>query len=131
MSNCRSGCPTQDHASWGECARSARLQVGWCRSTFLLDKTRDKAHDRELALYREARDAGIQPDGTTTGKVRFAMDQSEKHGMRYGEEFNVVPRLDRKGYDAVSKKQIAEVGALLGASDREAVMTAGRGLGEE
>lgn len=24
---CRDGCPTKDHATWGDCARAARIQV--------------------------------------------------------------------------------------------------------
>lgn len=32
MSNCTSGCPTQDHATWGECVRSKGLRVAYCQS---------------------------------------------------------------------------------------------------
>jgi hypothetical protein len=26
-SPCRTGCPTKDHATWGECVRAARIQI--------------------------------------------------------------------------------------------------------
>lgn len=58
MSSCRSGCPTQDHASWGDCARSASFQLGDLG-------TGRKAHvDKRLNTYAEARRLGLQPPGT-------------------------------------------------------------------
>jgi hypothetical protein len=43
-----------------------------------------KKWDKELALYRNARAQGIQPDGTSTAKIRKAIDISEKTGVAYG-----------------------------------------------
>jgi hypothetical protein len=43
-----------------------------------------KKWDKELALYRSAREQGIQPDGTSTAKIRKAIDVSEKTGVAYG-----------------------------------------------
>lgn len=43
-----------------------------------------KKWDKELALYRSAREQGIQPDGTSTAKIRKAIDISEKTGVAYG-----------------------------------------------
>ena len=43
-----------------------------------------KKWDKELALYRSAREQGIQPDGTSTTKIRKAIDVSEKTGVAYG-----------------------------------------------
>jgi hypothetical protein len=43
-----------------------------------------KKWDKELALYRTARAQGIQPDGTSTAKIRKAMDISNKTGIAYG-----------------------------------------------
>lgn len=37
-SSCRAGCPTKDHANWGECARAAKIGV---------DKESLKASDRK------------------------------------------------------------------------------------
>ena len=43
-----------------------------------------KKWDKELALYRTARSQGIQPDGTSTAKIRKAIDISNKTGQAYG-----------------------------------------------
>jgi hypothetical protein len=55
---CRSGCLTQDHASWGECARDMGLQIG--------DLGRGVAArtDRRLGAYATARGMGLQPPST-------------------------------------------------------------------
>lgn len=56
MSSCRSGCPTQDHESWGACARAANLQT-------LVGDTVQANHqmERDLAEYARARKQGLQP----------------------------------------------------------------------
>ena len=43
-----------------------------------------KAVDKELALYRQARKQGIQPDSTKTKDIRKAIDISNKTGHAYG-----------------------------------------------
>ena len=43
-----------------------------------------KKWDKELALYRSAREQGIQPDGTSTAKIRKAIDISNKTSKAYG-----------------------------------------------
>lgn len=43
-----------------------------------------KKWDKELALYREARKQGIQPDSTKTKDIRRAIDISSKTGAAYG-----------------------------------------------
>lgn len=43
-----------------------------------------KKWDKELALYRSAREQGIQPEGTSTAKIRKAIDISNKTGRAYG-----------------------------------------------
>ena len=43
-----------------------------------------KKWDKELALYRSAREQGIQPEGTSTTKIRKAIDISNKTGRAYG-----------------------------------------------
>jgi len=74
---------TQDHSTWGECARAAGLRVLFAKSAAGLDATAEKKNDRELALYREARAAGVQPAGTTTKAIREAMNLSERAGAAY------------------------------------------------
>jgi len=85
---CRSGCPTQDHRSWGECARAANLRVAYC-GIGGGDATAQKKWDGELSMYRAARAQGIQPDGTTTAKVVKALEMSQATGAAYGRDFNV------------------------------------------
>lgn len=86
---CRSGCPTQDHASWGECARAANLRVAYC-GIGGGDATAQKRWDEDLALYRSARAQGIQPDGTTRPKVEAAIKASDRAGAAYGRDFSAA-----------------------------------------
>jgi hypothetical protein len=44
----------------------------------------NKKWNDELKLYRDARAQGIQPEGTSTAKIRKAMDVSNKTGHAYG-----------------------------------------------
>lgn len=83
---CRSGCKTQDHATWGECARAANLRVAYC-GIGGGDATAQKNWDQDLSLYRQARAQGIQPDGTTRNKVMKALKASEMVGAAYGRDF--------------------------------------------
>lgn len=80
---CRTGCLTQDHESWGECLRASNIQMntGDANSSRTITK---KANDQELALYREARKQGIQPDSTKTADIKKAIDISNKTGHAYG-----------------------------------------------
>ena len=105
---CSAGCPTQDHGSYGECMRSKRQMVGFARSAYGADKTKDKLHERELTLYRELRSQGIQPDRTGMAKLKFAERMSTENGMAYGRDFQVAPD-GRGGYDAVSNETIRAV----------------------
>jgi hypothetical protein len=77
--SCGAGCP-----SFGNCLRSKRLNVGYCRSAAGWDATREKKWDRELNAYRSARAEGIQPDGTTMSKIDKARELSDQTGTAYG-----------------------------------------------
>lgn len=81
---CTSNCVTQDHASWGDCIRAKGLRIGYCQSAAGRDATAQKRWDAELATYKAARAQGVQPEGTSTAKIRAAMDLSEKHGVPFG-----------------------------------------------
>lgn len=76
MMACRSGCLTKDHGTYGECLRAAAPMV-------TLRATPRNAWDRELALYASAKEQGISPAGTTTAKVRRALDISDARGTAY------------------------------------------------
>lgn len=84
---CRSGCPTQDHASWGACARAANLKVAYC-GIGGGDATVQKRWDSELDLYRQARKQGVQPDGTKTTQIMSALKASDAAGAAYGRDFS-------------------------------------------
>lgn len=76
MSNCRSGCPTQDHANWGECARSANLSFGNEANV-----RQGNAAEKELNAYRDARKQGIQPASTKMKDIQSAVRASEAVGF--------------------------------------------------
>lgn len=86
---CRTGCPTQDHASWGACARAANLRVAYC-GIGGGDATVQKEWDGELSLYRAARAQGVQPDGTKKHQIMAALKASEAVGAAYGRDFNAA-----------------------------------------
>lgn len=122
MSNCRSSCPTPGaHKTFGECARAGRLMVGWSREAYGLDKSADNRLQGELKDFRECVEAGILPDGTTRAKIDFARRQSDIHGGLYGEEFRVIPKESRKGYDAVFRKEEKKLMDELKANDHEVI----------
>lgn len=75
---CRSGCPTQDHASWGECFRAAGVQ--WGDPT---QRKRSRAWDGELAKYRKAREVdGLSPKTTRTKDINTAYRMADKGVFR-------------------------------------------------
>jgi hypothetical protein len=47
------------------------------------DATAQKRWDRELAAYADAKRQGIQPDSTSLGAVRDAVDLSNEGGVAY------------------------------------------------
>jgi hypothetical protein len=82
--NCSSACTTRDHVSWGACVRGKALRVEGCRSaTGGSDRSRQKAWDAELALFRSAADQGIVPASTRTGDIRAALDHSDRTGVAF------------------------------------------------
>lgn len=56
---CRTGCPTKDHATWGECARAARFYNAGAGQ-----RDEYKKYDAELSDYANARSLGLQPKTT-------------------------------------------------------------------
>lgn len=80
--NCRSGCATKDHESFAACARASHIQLSGLQSLGG-DRDRQKAWDKELQSYRDARAQGIQPDSTRTPDIRKAVEWSNQHGTAY------------------------------------------------
>lgn len=85
---CRSSCSTQDHGTWGECARAAQLRIGYSQSAKGWDASTQKRWDRELQAYRDARAAGVQPAGTSMSEIRKALDVSERAGSAFDASTN-------------------------------------------
>lgn len=83
---CRTGCRTQNHATWGDCLRASNIQMstGDANGDLVGNGWTNKKWDNELSLYREARKQGIQPEGTSTAQIRKAMDVSDKTGHAFG-----------------------------------------------
>lgn len=125
---CSTGCPTQDHKSYGECMRSKKQMVGFARSAYGADKTKDKLHERELTLYKELRSQGIQPDGTGMKKLEFAKRMSEQTGMAYGRDFQAAPN-GKGGYDAVSHDTVKKVTEMVDkTNDMQLIRETARGI---
>lgn len=72
---CRSGCPTQDHGSWGACAKAARFQIG-----DLKGHDNNKAMEKSLTNYETARRSGIQPRSTKPWDVDRAVAAADTLG---------------------------------------------------
>lgn len=81
---CRVGCPTQDHRSWGECAREAHLRIAYCQSAKGHDFSRQKKWDNDLDAYASAVRQGIEPESTTRRDVDFAVAASHDTGIGFG-----------------------------------------------
>ena len=80
MSNCRTGCPTQDHESYSQCLQESNLQM----STGDAGRpSSQKKWDAELNAYQSARKQGIQPAGTTLKKIQEAVELSNKVGKAF------------------------------------------------
>lgn len=73
---CRSGCPTQDHGSWGACARAARFHTAG-----LNQRDYYKSFDRELKDYESCVNQGMQPEGTTRAKIDKCIRECNDAGV--------------------------------------------------
>jgi hypothetical protein len=91
---CRSGCKTREHTSYAECLRAAGTRVAYCDSSTGSDFSAQKRWDRELDAYRSVRKEGIQPEGTTMGKIEHAVRESDRVGAAYGRDFNVATPME-------------------------------------
>lgn len=74
--SCRTGCPTRDHSSWGECARASGLQFGDGGQ-----RASSKKWDGELAEYASARRQGVSPKTTKLADTRTAMKLADATGI--------------------------------------------------
>jgi len=79
--NCTSGCMVGGHKSWGECMRSKGLQLSPAVNGDY--GVRQKAWDKELASYDDARRQGVEPRGTKQHLIDEAMATSQETGVAY------------------------------------------------
>lgn len=77
---CSSGCPTQNHATWGECIRSKNLRTNAMQPEHV---TAQKSADKTLDQYQLARSYGIQPKSTRSADVQTAMQISDQTGTAF------------------------------------------------
>jgi hypothetical protein len=75
LSNCRTGCKTQDHESYGDCLRDSNISFGNEQVIGTLKK-----NEKELTAYRDARKLGIQPASTRMKDIQKAVRVSEATG---------------------------------------------------
>lgn len=90
MSNCRSGCRTKDHATYGECLKSANIRTN-AETSPMAD-----AHDqtkRDLKAYQTARANGIMPESTSGDKIKKAEQASALLGRPYNAEKDPPARM--------------------------------------
>jgi len=83
-SSCSSGCPTQDHTSWGECIRSKSLRLSHDGKIDHIDAQRK--WDNELDSYRSAVRQGMEPESTRTKDIKAAVQWSEQNGVAYSSD---------------------------------------------
>lgn len=80
---CSSGCPTQDHESFGACLRAKNLHTAYMQDWKGKDATAQKRADKNLDEYAKARAYGIQPKTTRPADVQRAVRISEKTGEAF------------------------------------------------
>ena len=61
--------------------RSGWLRIGYCNSANNLDRTAQNKRDNDLALYREAREGGLEPKTTQCTDV-IANDGGRRDDVR-------------------------------------------------
>ena len=64
-------------------ARSIQMNAGDAKSAIISGGMTQKAWDKELDLYKQARSQGIQPDSTRTKDIQKAIELSNEHGKAY------------------------------------------------
>jgi len=76
MSNCASGCKSQNHSSYAECLRASMPAVR--NSSQSKDRlySINAGNDRDITEYKKAHEQGIRPAGSKVSDVREAVAAS-------------------------------------------------------
>ena len=82
--NCSLGCPNPgSHASFAECMNDKGAKVAYANSAGGFDYTAQKAWDRNLDAYADAKRQGIQPATTQRKDVEQAVILSDHSGSAF------------------------------------------------
>lgn len=71
---CRTGCLTQDHDSYGDCLRSANIQIDRYGLSPTGGVELDKRKDRTLERFRQCVKGGVTP----TAPTKTAVERAER-----------------------------------------------------
>lgn len=81
---CSSGCLTPGaHKTWGECVRGKNLKSAVSIPGKDYDRSGQKAWDRRIDSYKQARSEGIQPASTKSSDIAAAVKTSDATGTAY------------------------------------------------
>jgi len=73
-SHCSSGCPTQDHETYGQCLKAKNLSPLWVGE---INSTTQKQWQKDIDYYRAAKRQGLNPEGSTRAQVEKAFTAAE------------------------------------------------------
>lgn len=94
--NCRSGCKTRDHASWGDCARASNVGItaGESAPAFYGGREYNKKEwNSELNHFDAAWSSGISPESTKRADVDAAINATKLLGRPYKAESDPPAKL--------------------------------------
>lgn len=77
---CSSTCPTQDHESFGACMRSKNLSLQVEVPGTGYSPSKNKAWDKRIDSYKDARRQGVLPASTKSSDIQNAVQASDRAG---------------------------------------------------
>lgn len=81
---CSSSCPTPGaHDTWGACVRAKNLKSAVSVPGKDYDRSGQRAWDRRIDTYKQARSEGIQPASTRASDIKAAISHSDKTGTAF------------------------------------------------
>ena len=81
--SCTTGCPTKTCESYAACLRGKRSRVAYANSAGGYDYSTQKAWDKDIAAYKDARAQGLQPATTKRADVDRAHAISDITGSAF------------------------------------------------
>ena len=80
---CSSSCSTRDHQSWGDCVRSKGIKTQVETPGTGYDPAKNKAWDKRIDAYKDARAEGIQPASSKAADIQAAVRHSDATGTAF------------------------------------------------